>query len=86
MLPKRLTLLLLVAFLESRINVDGETVEGDVIRPDTALVTVPVTVLDRNGRYIPLLKRENFRITENGVEQKLQEHWQWIPVLCCWML
>jgi Ca-activated chloride channel homolog len=56
---------------ESRINPEGETVEGDVIRTDTALVMVPVTVLDRNGRYIPLLKRENFRIMENGVEQKI---------------
>ncbi len=56
---------------ESKINPDGETVEGDVIRFDTALVTVPVTVLDRNGRYVPLLRREQFRITENGVDQKI---------------
>ena len=56
---------------ESRINPEGETIEGDVIRTDTLLVTVPVTVLDRNGRYVPLLRRENFRIHENGVEQKI---------------
>ncbi len=56
---------------ESRVAPEGETVEGDVIRVDTALVTVPVTVLDRNGRYVPLLRRENFRLTENGVEQKI---------------
>jgi len=56
---------------ESKVNPAGETVEGDVIRTDTALVTVPVTVLDRNGRYVPLLRRENFRILENGVEQKI---------------
>lgn len=56
---------------ETKINPDGETVEGDVIRFDTALVTVPVTVLDRNGRYVPLLRREQFRLTENGVEQKI---------------
>jgi VWFA-related protein len=56
---------------DSRINSEGETVEGDVIRTDTALVTLPVTVLDRSGRYVPLLKRENFRILENGVEQKI---------------
>jgi Ca-activated chloride channel family protein len=56
---------------ESRINPEGETVEGDVIRFDTSLVTVPVTVLDRSGRYVPLLKRDNFRILENGVEQKI---------------
>jgi len=28
-------------------------------------------VLDRNGRYVPQLRREQFRITENGVEQKI---------------
>src|SRR5215217_6780513 len=56
---------------ESRIGPDGETVEGDVIRVDTSLVMVPVTVLDRNGRYVPLLRREQFRVLENGVEQKI---------------
>ena len=42
-----------------------------MIRFDTALVTVPVTVLDRNGRYVPQLRRESFRIYENGQEQKI---------------
>ena len=56
---------------ESKIDPNGETVEGDVIRTDTALVMVPVSVMDRSGRYVPLLKRENFRISENGVEQKI---------------
>jgi VWFA-related protein len=56
---------------ESRIGPEGETVEGDVVRFDTNLVTIPVTVLDRNGRYVPLLRREHFRVLENGVEQKI---------------
>lgn len=56
---------------QSTVAPEGETVEGDVIRFDTALVTVPVTVLDRNGRYVPQLRRENFRIYENGQEQKI---------------
>jgi len=56
---------------QSTISPDGETVEGDVIRFDTALVTVPVTVLDRNGRYVPQLRREQFRLFENGEEQKI---------------
>src|SRR5690349_12184380 len=56
---------------DSKIDPNGETVEGDVIRTDTALVMVPVSVMDRSGRYVPLLKRENFRIAENGVEQKI---------------
>jgi VWFA-related protein len=56
---------------ESRIDPNGETVEGDVIKFDTSLVMVPVTVMDRNGRYVPLLRKENFRLQENGVEQKI---------------
>jgi Ca-activated chloride channel homolog len=56
---------------ESRIGPNGETIEGDVIRVDTSLVMVPVTVLDRSGRYVPLLRRDHFRILENGVEQKI---------------
>jgi hypothetical protein len=56
---------------ESTVNPNGETVEGDVIRFDTALVMVPVTVTDRSGGYVPQLRRDQFRITENGVQQKI---------------
>src|SRR5690349_142424 len=56
---------------ESKINPNGETVEGDVIRTDTALVMVPVSVLDRNGRYVPQLNRQDFHVLEDGVEQKI---------------
>jgi len=38
---------------------------------DTNLVTTPVTVLDRNGRFIPNLKQKDFKIYENGVAQKV---------------
>ena len=38
---------------------------------DTNLVTTPVTVLDRNGRFIPGLKQKDFKIFENGVAQKV---------------
>jgi VWFA-related protein len=48
-----------------------EVVDSDVIRVDTALVTVPVSVRDRDGRYAPDLKREDFRIYEDGVEQRI---------------
>ena len=56
---------------ESKISPQGETIEGDVIRFDTALVTVPVTVVDRYGRYVPQLHKEDFKIFEDGVEQKI---------------
>lgn len=46
--------------------------QDDVIRVDTDLVTIPATVMDRNGKYITNLKKENFQIFENGVEQEIK--------------
>lgn len=50
---------------------DEELSEGDVVRIDTNLVTVPVSVMDRQGRFIGELLREQFKIFENDVEQKI---------------
>lgn len=44
---------------------------GDVIRVNTTLVTLPVSVMDRDGRYVPNLQKEEFRIWEDGVEQEV---------------
>ncbi|HEX6043159.1 MAG TPA: VWA domain-containing protein [Pyrinomonadaceae bacterium] len=44
---------------------------GDIIRVNTTLVTVPVSVMDREGRYVPNLQKEDFRIWEDGVEQQV---------------
>jgi VWFA-related protein len=51
-------------------NRQNETQE-DVIRVDTSLVTVPISVLDREGRYITNLRKEDFQIFEDGVEQEV---------------
>jgi len=48
-----------------------EIAEGDVLRVNTTLVTVPATVMDRNGRYVADLSKEDFRLFENGVEQQV---------------
>ena len=48
-----------------------EVSEGDVIRVDTSFVSVPVSVVDRQGRFIPNLKRDDFTIFENGVQQQV---------------
>lgn len=48
-----------------------EVGEGDVVRVNTSLVTVPVSVLDRQGRFIANLQREDFHVFENGVEQSI---------------
>lgn len=50
---------------------EEEVGEGDVVRIDTTLVTVPVSVLDRQGRFVPDLRREDFRVFENGIEQRI---------------
>jgi Ca-activated chloride channel family protein len=51
---------------------NGGGQEGlDVVRIDTTLVTVPVSVLDRNGRFIPDLQKQDFDIYEDGIEQDI---------------
>jgi Ca-activated chloride channel family protein len=54
-----------------RVSGTEEQEPADVVRVDTNLVTVPVSVLDRNGRYIPDLTREDFIIFEDGIEQEI---------------
>jgi len=44
---------------------------GEVISVDTKLVTIPVRVLDRRNRFIGGLKKENFSIFEDSIEQEL---------------
>ncbi len=45
--------------------------DDGVIRVETNLVTMPVSVLDRNGRFVSGLRQQDFRIFENGAEQKV---------------
>ena len=48
-----------------------EVAENDVIRVNTTLVTIPVSVMDRDGRYAPNLRKEDFRLWEDGIEQNV---------------
>jgi len=48
-----------------------EVDENDIVRVDTTLVTVPVSVLDHDGRFVPGLKREDFTLYENNQEQSI---------------
>lgn len=45
--------------------------DGDIVRVETNLITIPVSVFDRNGLYIPGLRQSDFRIFEDGVEQEI---------------
>ena len=52
-------------------EVQKESQEDAVVRVDTTLVNVPVTVLDRDGRFIANLRQEDFRVFEDGIEQQI---------------
>lgn len=45
--------------------------DEDVVRVTTSLVTIPVSVSDRKGRFIPNLSQQQFRIFEDGSPQEL---------------
>ena len=45
--------------------------DEEVVKVETNLVSIPVSVYDRNGLYIPNLGKQNFKIFENGVEQEI---------------
>ena len=48
-----------------------EVDEGDVVRVDTQLVSVPAVVTDGSGRPISGLRPENFRLVEDGQPQTI---------------
>ena len=52
-------------------EVEEEVGENDVVRVNTTLVTIPVSVMDRDGRFISELSQQDFRIFEDGVEQEV---------------
>jgi Ca-activated chloride channel family protein len=45
--------------------------DDDVVKVETDLVTIPVSVYDRNGLYIPGLLKKDFKIFEDGKEQQI---------------
>ncbi len=49
----------------------AEEQDVDVVRVSTSLVTVPVSVKSRDGRFISNLRREDFHLFEDGVEQEI---------------
>jgi Ca-activated chloride channel homolog len=48
-----------------------EVGEGDVVKVDTTLISIPVSVMDRDGKYIPDLTKDDFHVWEDGVEQRV---------------
>jgi hypothetical protein len=45
--------------------------DEDIIRVSTDLVTVPVSVFERSGIYVSGLRRNDFKVFDNGKEQEI---------------
>lgn len=54
------------------VNQDGVEEETEIVKIETNLVTMPVSVLDRDGRFISGLQQRDFQIFENGVRQEVE--------------
>lgn len=52
-------------------NAGTSSDENEVIKVETNLVTMPVAVLDRDGRFVSGLTQRDFQIVENGKVQKI---------------
>src|SRR5213078_2242736 len=48
-----------------------EVDSSDIIRVNTTLVTIPVSVMELDGRYVPNLPTEDFSLWEEGIEQQI---------------
>ena len=52
-------------------NTVTEAAGDDVIKVETSLVTIPVSVYERSGVYVSGLRRNDFKIFEDGKEQEI---------------
>ncbi len=52
-------------------NTETDGGEDEIISIDTSLVTIPVSVFDKNGIYVPHIGKKEFKIFEDGVEQQI---------------
>ncbi len=49
---------------------EARTDDDNKVRIDTSLVVVPVSVMDRTGKYVPGLKGGDFSLYEDGIKQE----------------
>jgi len=45
--------------------------DGDIIKINTQLVSIPIRVMDKKGRFIGGLKKDAFKVFEDGQEQEI---------------
>lgn len=49
-----------------------QSAEDEVVKLESTLVSIPLLVSDRSGRYIPQLRANDFLLFEDGVQQKIE--------------
>lgn len=49
-----------------------KSADDDVLKVETALVTIPVSVLDARGRFVANLAKQDFKVFEDGKEQEIE--------------
>ncbi len=64
--PMRYLILALILLFAAVAPSFAQTEDSDTIRIETSLVSVPVVVSDRQGRYLPGLKRDEFLLWSDG--------------------
>lgn len=52
-------------------STDASTGDDDIIKIDSTLVTIPISIFSRNGLYITDVRPEEIKIYEDGVEQEV---------------
>lgn len=57
---------------DEQIIEDVSSTDDDVIEIDTSLVTIPVRVIDRDGRFVSGLNKEDFSVFEDKAEQQIE--------------
>ena len=62
----------LVATAKSETNAKQNSEAEEVIKIDTALIYVPVRVLDKDGKYIPNLAEKDFKVFEDDSLQEVE--------------
>lgn len=65
-------LLLITLFCSTQVYSQQTSQTDEEIKIETALVAVPIKVTDRQNKNIVGLKKQNFRLYEDGVEQNIE--------------
>src|SRR6185369_7299357 len=56
---------------QQKADENAEVDDSEVIKVETGIVSIPVKVLDRSGKFIGGLTKENFKVLEDNVDQEI---------------